>query len=169
VVLAIDELHRALAERRDPRLGPGTLSVGLIGGGSAPNIVADEAWAVSDRRTLPGEDAQSVERELLAAAERAGAAGRVRVVDCSVDKEPLATAPEHASVAHCARALERAGMAGTPAAVAFGTDAGPLSHAGIPSVVMGPGSITQAHTAAEFVPLSEVEAMRAFFVELLGS
>jgi acetylornithine deacetylase/succinyl-diaminopimelate desuccinylase-like protein len=34
---------------------------------------------------------------------------------------------------------------------------------------MGPGSIAQAHTADEWVALAELEAMQAFFVELLGN
>jgi acetylornithine deacetylase len=42
--------------------------------------------------------------------------------------------------------------------VPFGTDASIIGPAGVPSVVFGPGSIDQAHTADEWVPLVEVEA-----------
>lgn len=41
--------------------------------------------------------------------------------------------------------------------VAFGTDAAWYDAAGVPTVVFGPGSIAQAHTADEWVPLIEVE------------
>ena len=41
--------------------------------------------------------------------------------------------------------------------VPFGTDAAAIARAGVPSVVFGPGSIDQAHTADEWVPLAEVE------------
>jgi acetylornithine deacetylase/succinyl-diaminopimelate desuccinylase-like protein len=40
--------------------------------------------------------------------------------------------------------------------VSFGTDAFCYDAAGVPSVVFGPGSIDQAHTADEWVPLAEV-------------
>ena len=41
--------------------------------------------------------------------------------------------------------------------VPFGTDAAAIARAGVPTVVFGPGSIDQAHTADEWVPLAEVE------------
>ena len=55
----------------------------------------------------------------------------------------------------------------TPAAVAFGTDAGLFAEAGIPCVVFGPGSIEQAHTAREFVATDQVETATAIFRHLL--
>ena len=42
-------------------------------------------------------------------------------------------------------------------AVSCGTDASQLAPAGIPCVVLGPGSIDQAHTIDEYVELEEVE------------
>ena len=47
------------------------------------------------------------------------------------------------------------------------TDAGVFAARGVPGVVLGPGSIEQAHTARERVPLHEVEAMAAIFESLL--
>jgi acetylornithine deacetylase/succinyl-diaminopimelate desuccinylase-like protein len=41
--------------------------------------------------------------------------------------------------------------------VPYGTDASQLAPAGIPCVVLGPGSIDQAHTIDEYVELEEVE------------
>ena len=41
--------------------------------------------------------------------------------------------------------------------VSFGTDAAALSLSGVPSVVFGPGSINQAHTADEWLPLDELQ------------
>jgi acetylornithine deacetylase len=45
--------------------------------------------------------------------------------------------------------------------VSFGTDAALFGAAGVPCVVFGPGSIAQAHTADEWVPLAEVEQASA--------
>jgi len=42
--------------------------------------------------------------------------------------------------------------------VAYGTNASTIAAAGVPSVVFGPGSIAQAHTADEWLPLDELEA-----------
>ena len=40
--------------------------------------------------------------------------------------------------------------------VAYGTEAGLFAAAGIPSVVIGPGSIDQAHKADEFIAVAEL-------------
>ncbi len=42
--------------------------------------------------------------------------------------------------------------------VPYGTDAGPLGAAGLPSLVFGPGDIAQAHTRDEWVDLEQVRA-----------
>ena len=39
----------------------------------------------------------------------------------------------------------------------YGTDAAAIAAAGVPTVVFGPGSIRQAHTADEFIDLSELK------------
>lgn len=168
LVVALDALHREMAAAPDAMLGPATLSVGLVGGGQAPNIVADRAWVVVDYRTLPGDTPETVRGELERAAAAAGVLDRVEVAECRLDKEPLATEHGTACVGACRASMLRSGLCDAPLGVAFATDAGPLSLAGLPSVVMGPGSIAQAHTADEYVPLSQLETMRDFFVDLLS-
>jgi acetylornithine deacetylase len=53
-------------------------------------------------------------------------------------------------------------------AASYATDAGPLARSGIPSVVLGPGDITDAHTAAESVSVQQVETMQAVFESILA-
>ena len=71
------------------------------------------------------------------------------------------------AVQRCQRALERAGCSPEPCSVAFGTDAGQLAQAGIPSVVLGPGSIRRAHTESEYVELDQLERMVGVFEQIL--
>ena len=54
-------------------------------------------------------------------------------------------------------AVRQPGNASQTCGVSFGTDAACYDAAGVPTVVFGPGSIEQAHTADEWVPLAEVE------------
>jgi acetylornithine deacetylase len=165
-VLALGDLHEALARRRDPMLGPGTCSVGVIGGGKAPNVVPDAAWLLMDRRLLPGETAEQVQREIEAAL--AGASVQdVHVTACVLGKPPLGTDPGSSAVRACQSALRACGLPSDPGTVAFGTDAALFADAGIPGVVLGPGSVAQAHTAREFVEVAQVEAMTRLFVRLL--
>jgi acetylornithine deacetylase len=67
----------------------------------------------------------------------------------------------------CAAALRAGGLPSQPAAVAFATDGGIFAEHGIPCVVLGPGSVEQAHTAREFVEVRQVEAMADLLVRVL--
>ena len=91
----------------------------------------------------------------------------VRIARCKLEKDPLSTAPDHAAVTACRSALAEAGLATDPTTVAFGTDAGVFAAAGIPGVVLGPGSIQQAHTAREWIELGQVETMVGVFERIL--
>ena len=51
--------------------------------------------------------------------------------------------------------------------VAYGTEAGLFSNAGVPTVVIGPGSIDQAHKADEFIAVSELEKCGRFLGRLI--
>ena len=52
--------------------------------------------------------------------------------------------------------------------VSYGTEAGLFQQAGIPAVICGPGSITQAHKADEFVALDQLEQCAAFLRRLVA-
>ena len=52
--------------------------------------------------------------------------------------------------------------------VAYGTEAGLFSDAGVPTIVIGPGSIDQAHKADEFIAITELEKCGAFLDRLIA-
>ena len=56
-----------------------------------------------------------------------------------------------------------------PAGVDYFCDAAVLSAAAIPSVVFGPGDIAQAHTADEWILLSELERGKNRLLKFLKS
>jgi acetylornithine deacetylase len=166
-ILAIDEGASGLSERVHSMLGAGTLSIGTIRGGQAPNIVPDEAEILIDRRTLPGERPADVRAQIETSLARAGLMADVSVESVSEEKPPLETLESSIAVRSTAEALESVGLLPDCDHVAFGTDAGLFSRLGIPSIVLGPGSITVAHTSREFVPMGEVETMVRIFERLL--
>ncbi len=166
-ILAIEEDARIFLERPHPQLGPATLSIGIVRGGQAPNIVPDEAQIWVDRRTLPGETPERVRTEIEKSLSRSGVAGEVVVESCTEEKPPLETAVDAKATVATAEALESVGLSGSCEHVAFGTDAGVFGRVGIPGVVLGPGSISVAHTSREYVPIAEVEIMVRIFERLL--
>jgi acetylornithine deacetylase len=166
-ILAIESSAKLLASRPHPDLGPATISIGVVHGGHAPNIVPDDAWLWVDRRTLPGEGPEHVKRELEAILAREGIAGEVVIDSCREEKPPLGNDPGALPIRATGDALAALGLDADVAPVAFGTDAGVFSREGVPSVVIGPGSIALAHTAREHVPIGEVETMVRIFERLL--
>ncbi|MFP6664376.1 MAG: M20/M25/M40 family metallo-hydrolase [Deltaproteobacteria bacterium] len=165
-ILSLDELAARLAQNEDPRLGAGTLSVNLAAGGHASNIVPDRATLTLDRRLLPGDTIESMRREIEEALAGAGTDG-LEILSCILAKPPLGTSEEHPAVARCQSALARIGLDTATDVAAFGTDAGIFAQHGIPGIVLGPGSIEQAHTAREFVEIDQVDCATAFFETLL--
>jgi acetylornithine deacetylase len=53
--------------------------------------------------------------------------------------------------------------AGELVGVRFGTDAAAISATGVPTVVFGPGSIDQAHTADEFIAIDQLQLATDIF------
>jgi len=167
-VLALESLAGEIGERAHPRLGRPTMSVGVIGGGQAANIVPQEAWLLSDRRLLPGESEHTVCDEVRGALTRHEICD-VEIESCTVEKPPLETDDDAPAVRVCQRILGELGLPLAPAIAAFATDAGLFDSAGLPGVVFGPGSIAQAHTAREWVAIDQVESATDFFVRLFES
>lgn len=173
-IYAMAEVVQALREhadelaRRTPHalVGAPACSVTLILGGQAPNIVPDRCEILVDRRTIPGETADEAAeqvRQVLAAA-----VGEDVEWSCeqTFGGEPMETCSTSQVVVRASQALEGVTGDGSVIGVQFGTDAAAFSSCGIPSVVVGPGSIEQAHTAVEYVDISQVEHATAFFERL---
>ena len=167
-VLALEALADEIGTRAHPRLGRPTMSVGVIGGGQAANIVPQDAWLLSDRRLLPGETERTVCDEVRGALARHRVAD-VEIESCTVEKPPLEIGDDAHAVRVCQRVLAGLGLPVAPAIAAFATDAGLFDDAGLPGVVFGPGSIEQAHTAREWVAVDQVERATRFFVKLFES
>lgn len=153
-----------LRRRRHPLLGTATVSVGTICGGSQPNIVPDRCTISVDRRTLPGETEKTVCRDMNALLRRQKLQAKVSILK-SLACLPMETNPKLPLVRQFLRSVGQA----QPAGVHYFCDASILSHAGLPSVVFGPGDIAQAHTADEWISLSSLERGKNLLVGFLKS
>jgi acetylornithine deacetylase len=153
-----------LRRRKHKLLGTATVSVGIISGGTQPNIVPDFCAIEIDRRTLPGETEESVCHELaalLAAKKLSAKITGARLAPAL----PLETNPKLPLVRQFFRNLGQS----HPASVHYFCDAAVLSAGGIPSVVFGPGDIAQAHTADEWISLAELERGKNLLRRYLNS
>jgi acetylornithine deacetylase len=160
------ETHAAdlAAEKPHPLLGVPTLSVGVIEGGQAVNIVPDRCWIDVDRRTLPSETAETVLAPIRCLLSEVQGATIEPPYLSVAGMEVAEDAPVVRMLGNAIR--EVCGMVAVEAAQ-YATDAGIYNHAGIPTVVFGPGDIAQAHTSVEFIELSQLESAVAIIKRIL--
>jgi acetylornithine deacetylase/succinyl-diaminopimelate desuccinylase-like protein len=158
------EYPQKCLRRHHPLLGPATISVGSIKGGNQPNIVPAECVITVDRRTLPGETDQGVIAELQASFRRRGLRPGVR----KLHSVPCPALETDAQLPLVRRFMKAAGQR-QPSGVVFFSDAAVLASAGIPSVLFGPGDIAQAHTADEWVAVSQLERGKGILTKFLQS
>lgn len=146
----------------------GTITVGQMGGGTATNILAREAWFESLMRPAPWDDAHGLGRELRERARAVEADMRRHAPGACVHVHQRSDVPAlRPDTDNPAERLARQ-LTGDNATriVSFGTEAGQFQHAGIPTVVCGPGSITQAHQPDEFVAIDQLDACLDFMNRL---
>jgi acetylornithine deacetylase/succinyl-diaminopimelate desuccinylase family protein len=166
VIRALEEDHLRLAGQAHPLLGPATVNVGVIQGGTQVNVVPDSCEIQIDRRLLPGETVARVlahYRSLLDELRSEHPTLEAIMEPPMLTDEALETAADSPPAQVAATVLEEMGLDATPCGVPFGSDASKLSRRGIPSLVIGPGSIDHAHAADEFVELLEVERAFEFY------
>ena len=155
----------------DPRFTPPypTLQVTKIDGGIATNIVPASCRFVFDIRAMPGLDAEVIERRLVEFAETECLPAMQRIApEAAITVIRANQVPPFAADATSdivALALKLAGENAT-SAVSYATEAGLFQCAGVPSVVCGPGDIAQAHTADEWIAISEIERCVGFLTRL---
>lgn len=147
-------------------LGTPTLSVGVIEGGQAVNIVPDRCWIEIDRRTLPGE----TENEILKSVESVlGDVPRYEFESPHISIGGIDVSPKNPFLQTLAGVIERTNGECVIETAQYATNAGVYNSNGISAVVFGPGDIAQAHTATEFVETDQVirccEILTQFFTK----
>jgi acetylornithine deacetylase/succinyl-diaminopimelate desuccinylase-like protein len=157
-----DDYAARLRRRKHPLLGPGTVNVGKIAGGTQPNIVPEACAIWIDRRTLPGETDASVRRELASLLK----AKKLPVKIASAKLAPALPLETNWKLP-LVRQFLRSVNQSRPAGVDYFCDAAVLAAGGMPSVVFGPGDIAQAHTDDEWISLRSLERAKDLLVRFL--
>ncbi len=177
----LEALDRDLQARPPhPLLGTGSLHASMIEGGRELSSYPDRARLQMERRTLPEELASTALREVEAILERLRREdptfrGEARAV---FSRPAYELPPEHELPRTLAAALSHVTFAAVPqtnarasaqtrqmTGMSFWTDAAVLGHAGIPSVLFGPGG-AGLHSTEEFVIVADVLVCRDALVEL---
>ena len=171
VLARLEALDRTLqAQPPHPLVGTGSLHASLVSGGRELSSYPDRATLQMERRTLPGEP------ESIAVAEVNGILDALAREDPTFRASATAmfsrpayeVARDHALPRALCDALRRAGGEPQITGASFWTDAAVLGHAGIPSILFGPGG-AGLHSTEEYVTLADVLMCRDALVELVGA
>ena len=160
VIAAIDgPVAARLKAKTHPSLGRPTISVGTIAGGTQVNVVPAECAIEVDRRLVPPETPKEVEAELTTELEqlRSSVEGFAFDIEQTFFYPPFSEDADSPIVSAAREACRAALGAEELGVAAYGTNAGHFKRAGIPCVVLGPGSARQAHTVDEYVSIEQVE------------
>lgn len=165
---ALDGLRAELAGGPEhPLLGPASLHVGTLQGGSAPSVYAAGSRATVEWRTLPEDDPsiclarlRTLAEELARAGGRDGGAdsrgagfdGTVRTI---LQRPPFETSPEAPMVRTVREALRGRGLPAKTRGEGPWMDSALLAAAGVDTAVVGPAG-AGAHAVEEWVELDSV-------------
>jgi len=169
VLSALDDFdERELGARQHALLRRPSVHASLIDGGSGMSTYPDRCTVRIERRTIPGETPDQVEREVRAlcdavAARRANFRADVRVTFAQAPSDVSVSAP---IVRVLDAALRATGESVRVEGMTAWTDAALLNAAGIPAICFGPGDIGLAHAAEEYVPVEEIERATDVLTEL---
>ena len=134
----------------------------MIQGGAQVNMVPESCTVRLDRRLIERETPEEAEAQLQALLSPCPGAV-LRVTTCC---PPSLTSPELPAVQALKAALLSAGEEGRCSIFPATCEAGLFTQStGIPSVILGPGSIRQAHQTDEFIEIKElVSAARTYLL-----
>ncbi len=131
-----------------------TLNLGCIHGGDNPNRICSACELHFDLRMLPGMAIGDLREQLHTLLKPiAQTTGTDIVFSTLFEGVPAFEQPANSELITLVQTLAQ--QPSTP--VAFATEAPFLQQLGMQTVVMGPGSIDQAHQANEFIALEQIE------------
>jgi acetylornithine deacetylase/succinyl-diaminopimelate desuccinylase-like protein len=156
IVLGLDQEYARLLSLPPTPLGHGALSVTLISGGRGINIIPDTCRLSLDRRLVVGERPAAVQAALIDLI--------LQTSSLPVEAETLLAHGPFWQEPSDPWVQQLATWGGRAAEVAgYGTNAYAYPEIANACVVLGPGSIDQAHGSDEWVEVAELERLAAIY------
>jgi acetylornithine deacetylase len=158
ILVGLEQLGvRLQAGARHPLAGTGSIHASVIDGGQEMSSFPARCTLLGERRTIPGETVEDVERELAALAQGA-------VVRIVASRDPYEAAVDDPFVALVQETAGVEELVGAP----FWTDAALVAAEGIPTVLLGPVG-AGAHAEVEWVDVGSLERLHDIVVQVARS
>jgi len=163
-----EKLRKRLLEKRHEMLGPATINVGKITGGTKVNVVPDKCVVDVDRRLIPGETPETAVRQFQDILKELGIEGKIESLAA---RDPMVLSKDSEIVKEITAVLPGvnvSGSSGYTEAEMYYKDLG------IECVSWGPGAkgpkgdyISLAHRLDEYVDVKELELAAELFEKLV--
>ncbi len=167
---ALDAMHSVLSELMQYRqhlkdtyrdanfvIDYPTMNFGCIHGGDSPNRICGRCELEFDLRALPGMNNQALLEDITALLPRIerNTGTKIQLNELFPSVPSFSTKKESDIIQACERLTNK------PAdTVAFATEGGYLNQLGMETLILGPGSIDQAHQPNEFMGLDQIKPMQ---------
>lgn len=147
-----------------------TITIGLIEGGTAVNILAHHCTFVFDIRSEPEFNLDELIEKIAAKIDEIDKSIKMRAPNGGAKLIPRSKTPGLGFVVNSAAENIVRQITGDNEiiGVAYAAEAGLFQKANIPSIICGPGSILQAHQPNEFIEIIEIDKCLNF-LNVLGS
>lgn len=163
---ALDAMHHVIADLLDFRaelqaqnsnpafqVSVPTLNLGHIHGGDNPNRICSYCELQFDMRLLPGMSNEAVRHTLAQRLQRISEQQKIDIqLESLIHGVAAFSEPADSELVKMAEQLS----GHSAEAVAFATEAPFLQQSGMQAIVLGPGSIDQAHQPDEFIELRQI-------------
>jgi acetylornithine deacetylase/succinyl-diaminopimelate desuccinylase family protein len=164
-ILELNSVFEEFVKVQHKDFGTTTFSVGLIEGGSGVNIVPEHCKIHVDVRIIPGQDPVQLLQKIETSLRRRVADVKdiewhfelLGVVDPGYEISPDSPLVQ--------TACEVVGQ-NSSRVVFFSCDASKIAARNVPCIILGPGTITEGHTANESIALAELEAGTSTYLRL---
>jgi len=164
-LIALRKLQTRLNKTKHPLLGPTTVECTMMEGGFKSNIIPDSAKLTLNTRLIPAHKEPETSRKWFEdIIEELGSNDpefRAEILSHRAS-EPLDVPLDSEIVKFLVEKLGK-----DPVGAPYYTEAVDYTRAGIPTVICGPGSIDQAHTADEWISLEQIKIGVSTFEEAI--
>ncbi len=161
---ALSAARRRLSATRDPDLGRTIVTPTMISGGTKSNVIPGACELTLDSRLIPAVGSKAVLKELDAVI--LALSKKDRNFRAKVDvlyETPALSVPRVAEVVRLTESLTGSASGVAP----YGTEAPVYCGLGTPTVVLGPGSVRQAHTVDEYAEVRQIKSAERVYRQMI--
>ncbi len=168
LLLVLNSYAYRVSKNKDPLLGRSSSEATMIHGGERINVIPEQCTVCIDRRLVANERIEDAYRDLQAVIRRFSLKHRTRVdVELVSSYPPSSTGESELIVRLTTSVLSGLGMKTEAVGFPAGCDMWAFRARDIPTVVIGPGSIQQAHVVDEYIEIDELHKAADVYERLI--